>query len=340
MASESTPVTEIAEVLLRSLSLDPYQEVKSRLGVVGHPAYNLNKISLPKAGMPAPRQHKGGTISSQAESTPPPKISKKQAATSGSQICPSCSSPNPANGRFCSNCGFDLRQAEPEPAAEAAADAKPAAESEWTLVTISETGNDGERIKLQWREMVIGRSAEIRFPSDSLLSPKHARLTVDKERLYIDDLFSLNGTFLKLRDPIRLEPGDIFLMGRQLVRFDRFEQEATAKTRAADGTRYLGSPPPSGAFKLVQLGIAGTVQDVYCLPEGTVIIGRERGDIVFRNDQFMSSTHAQIEMAEDGNFYLSDLKSSNGTWVKIWERRQLVPNDFIFVGQQLFRVEG
>jgi hypothetical protein len=31
--------------------------------------------------------------------------------------------------------------------------------------------------------------------------------------------------------------------------------------------------------------------------------------------------------------------SSNGTWVKIWERRQLRTGDFIFLGQQLFRLE-
>ena len=52
----------------------------------------------------------------------------------------------------------------------------------------------------------------------------------------------------------------------------------------------------------------------------------------------MSSRHAQIYTGDDGNCYLVDLTSSNGTWIKIWEKTQLRHNDYIFMGQQLFRI--
>jgi pSer/pThr/pTyr-binding forkhead associated (FHA) protein len=52
----------------------------------------------------------------------------------------------------------------------------------------------------------------------------------------------------------------------------------------------------------------------------------------------MSSRHAQLFTGEDGQSYLVDLNSSNGTWIKIWEKTNLEKGDYIFMGQQLFRV--
>jgi len=163
-------------------------------------------------------------------------------------------------------------------------------------------------------------------------------LHIEKGSLFIEDLYSLNGTFLKLRDEVRLTPGDTFLMGRQVLRFERFEQAITPKTKSADGTRYMGSPSPGGSYKVLQIGIGGVVQNVYCLPESGAVLGREKGDIIFPHDKFMSSRHAQIYTGDDGNCYLVDLNSSNGTWIKIWERTNLQDGDFIFMGQQLFRI--
>ena len=89
---------------------------------------------------------------------------------------------------------------------------------------------------------------------------------------------------------------------------------------------------------MLQIGIGGVVQNVYCLPDSGAVLGREKGDIIFPHDKFMSSRHAQIYTGDDGHCYLVDLNSSNGTWIKIWERTKLHDNDFIFMGQQLFRV--
>src|SRR5690606_2832887 len=166
----------------------------------------------------------------------------------------------------------------------------------------------------------IGRSGDTRFPTDAFLSPEHARLVIEESQLHIEDLYSLNGTYIRIRDEVRLSPGDCFLMGRQVLRFERFEQTVTPKARSADGTRYMGSPPPGGQYKILQVGIGGVYQNVYCLSESGAVLGREKGDIVFPRDRFMSSRHAQIYPRDDGHYYLVDLNSSNGTWTKIWER--------------------
>ncbi len=272
-----------------------------------------------------------------------------ESADAQGSVCPSCHAANPPGMRFCVQCGGSLKgatpsaagarspepQREPPPPSEAAKQENP-----WDihLVSINEDGSDGISIPLEFLETTLGRDGDTRFPTDAFLSPKHARLHIEKGDLYIEDLYSLNGTFLKLSDEVRLTQGDSFLMGRQVLRFERFEQSITPKTKSSDGTRYMGSPAPGGNYKILQIGIGNIVQNVYCLPESGAVLGREKGDIIFPHDKFMSSRHAQIYSGEDGHCYLVDLNSSNGTWIKLWEKTQLRNGDYIFMGQQLFRV--
>ena len=208
------------------------------------------------------------------------------------------------------------------------------------LISINEDSTDGVRIPLKFNETILGRSGDSRFPSDAFLSPKHCRLLVEGQQLFIEDLDSLNGTYIRVRDEVLLHPGDCFIAGRQLLRFERFEQVVSNKARSVDGTRYMGSPSSGGDFKLVQIGVGNITQNVYCLSEGGAAFGREIGDIVFNKDRFMSGRHAQIFPREDGNYYLVDLNSSNGTWLKINSKTRLTHGDFIFLGQQLLRIES
>ena len=268
-------------------------------------------------------------------------------------VCPSCRAENPSGMRFCVECGGSLEapkvadagsqvpggavDREPPPPSKAAQEESP---WEMSLVCINEDGSDGKAIPLEYLETTMGRDADDRFPTDAFLSPKHARFHIEDGALYVEDLYSLNGTFIKLREETRLTPGDTILMGRQVLRFERFEQSITPKTKSSDGTRYMGSPAPGGSFKVLQIGIGGVVQNVYCLPEAGAVLGREKGDIVFPHDKFMSGRHAQIYTGDDGHCYLVDLNSSNGTWNKIWEKTKLDDADFMFMGQQLFRVQS
>ncbi len=76
-------------------------------------------------------------------------------------------------------------------------------------------------------ETVIGReSGDIVFTDDPFLSRRHAVLRMQggggslKKRFTLADLGSSNGTFLRIRDEVRLRSGDHFRIGQQLLRFD------------------------------------------------------------------------------------------------------------------------
>ncbi|MGA7118980.1 MAG: FHA domain-containing protein [Polyangiaceae bacterium] len=74
-------------------------------------------------------------------------------------------------------------------------------------------------------ETVIGReSGDIVFTDDPFLSRRHAVLRMQggthKRRFALADLGSSNGTFLRIREEVRLRAGDHFRIGQQLLRFD------------------------------------------------------------------------------------------------------------------------
>ncbi|MBN1946327.1 MAG: FHA domain-containing protein [Bradymonadales bacterium] len=263
---------------------------------------------------------------------------------SGDQVvCPQCKAVNPVGNRFCGGCGGRLLLAPKvalaevrRPAQVVAPIAQPTLRA--VLICINEDGSDGDHLVLSFGERIIGRTLDHRFSTDQFLSPRHSRLLLDSNGLQVEDLSSLNGTYLRIRDRVRLNPGDCFLMGRQVLRLDRFDHQINSHMRGPDGTRYMGSPVPGGKYKLVQLGIGGIVQNVYCLSNEGATLGRERGDIVFPADKFMSARHASVTIDQDERVFLSDINSSNGTWIKIVGRRMLNDQDYIFLGQQLFRV--
>ena len=65
---------------------------------------------------------------------------------------------------------------------------------------------------------------------------------------------------------------------------------------------------------------------------------REEGDIVYRDDAFMSRRHAAITW--DGRrALLTDLGSSNGTFVRLSGPTAIKSGDHVRMGDQLLRIE-
>ena len=64
----------------------------------------------------------------------------------------------------------------------------------------------------------------------------------------------------------------------------------------------------------------------------------ERGTITFPDDLFVSGSHCRLRR-QQGQTILSDLGSTNGTYIRIKEETALASGDFVLLGQQLFRVD-
>ncbi len=183
----------------------------------------------------------------------------------------------------------------------------------------------------------IGRSqGGLRVDTDQFLSPLHARFSIVDGELFVEDLDSLNGTWLRVSTQAELHHGDIFKVGQQVMRVDANEGRDSPSPATDDGTRRFGAPSP-GSFRVVQLGDDGSDRNVLFVQDDGCRIGRQIGDLVFTTDTYMSGTHALIAPRGQA-LILRDLSSRNGSWVKLKARTRLKLGDALMTGESVWRV--
>jgi len=67
----------------------------------------------------------------------------------------------------------------------------------------------------------IGREdGEITFPDDGYVSGSHCRIVGDEDGVFLEDLGSSNGTYMRVRKGQVIRPGSLILVGQQLFRVD------------------------------------------------------------------------------------------------------------------------
>jgi pSer/pThr/pTyr-binding forkhead associated (FHA) protein len=296
----------------------------SRCGTVLAPAA---EVQAPAAGPPpaSPLQNQPPPMSAAPPSSAPPPAGPPPAAA-------------PPQPRFDPNTGQPL-----------GADNKPAAKTMFfgalqqqavapRLVVIKGEGGDGVTYHLSGTTHVVGRSqGDITFSEDVFLSPEHAKFSVQNGRLFVQDLSNNNGVFVRIKRPMPLDHGDLFLVGEQLLEVD--SEPLPEYGASGAGTYFYGSPRPDGAFRVIQL-LAGGGEGLVKSATGTTLsMGREGNDLDFPDDRFISGHHAKLDLSDDAKVLLTDTGSRNGTFIRIKGAQELFHGDYLFVGQQLFRVE-
>ncbi|MEM6293819.1 MAG: FHA domain-containing protein [Myxococcota bacterium] len=207
------------------------------------------------------------------------------------------------------------------------------------LVVIKGEGGDGATYHLQQTSTSIGRSnGDITFAEDPFLSPEHAKFTAQDGRLFVQDAGSANGVFLRIKKPTPVADGTYLLVGEQLLRLRR--QPFTDGSPNENGTYYYGSPRPEARFQVIQCLAGGGEGRVTSAEDGSLSLGREGNTMNFPDDRFISGHHARLESAADSDdVVLTDTGSRNGTFIRLQGAQELFHGDYLFLGQQLLRVE-
>jgi pSer/pThr/pTyr-binding forkhead associated (FHA) protein len=201
------------------------------------------------------------------------------------------------------------------------------------LTLIRPDGTEGGVYPLQAGENLIGRGQGSLFDADPYLSPRHAEFQLIEGGLEIRDHRSLNGIFVRITEEEPLESGDSFRIGQELLRFDAINP----LTPLEDGTEIIGTPNPGYWGRLSVVVGRDLDGPAFPLFDDTARLGRERGDILFPEDGYVSGAHCELFMRE-GRVFLRDLGSSNGTFLRVRERRMVPSGSLMLMGQQLFRV--
>jgi len=303
---------------------------------------------LPKGGAAAPAPAAGGhdildegTYAGTGPALSPvaPRPAPAPEPETAPGTCPECQTANPPTNRFCASCGFKLEPkkaavvAPPPPKAKTVVPSEPL--SPFNLVALDAEGKDVGRHDIPRGESFVGRANGGLFASDSFLSPKHARLDARDGRLFIRDAGSLNGLFRKLLAEQRtsLKPGQMFRIGQELLVFDVL----AARPSTEDGVVRMGSASEGYAGRVSLVVGRKTASPSVPIPPHGLHLGRERGDVTFPEDGYVSGLHCKVTH-EAGETYVTDLGSSNGTFVQLLGECELKAGDILLMGQQLFRV--
>ncbi len=249
-------------------------------------------------------------------------------------VCRSCSTPVPMGHKFCGRCGAPVP---PEIlGARTQFFGQLQAPGKAKLILIRGEGVEGLSYQLNAEQHIVGRNGQLVFPDDPYVSPKHANFFYRQNKLVVKDEGSLNGVYIRVRQPVELSSGDFFLAGEQVFRMD-----ATAKANdqpGPDGTFFYSSPKHQTLFRITQLLQGGAPGMTVCARGASLQIGREGSELNFPADLYMSANHCKIEES-GGKFQLSDASSRNGTYVRLKAERELSHGDYLFVGRKLLRVE-
>ncbi|MDQ8165858.1 MAG: FHA domain-containing protein [Gemmatimonadota bacterium] len=109
--------------------------------------------------------------------------------------------------------------------------------------------------------------------------------------------------------------------------------EAPPKPKTAVFTaKGTGTSTP----KIAIIDDAGAVKQTITIDHAETSIGRIDGDMRFPSDPYLSPMHAQFSF-RDGQLFIRDLGSRNGTWLFIDTPYRLQDGDTILIGSQILR---
>ncbi|MGB9599858.1 MAG: FHA domain-containing protein, partial [Myxococcota bacterium] len=314
---------------------------------------------IPNIPDSVPKSSQAPTVPQKVEVVPPPipqsvppiPYSPPPVSSSAPVVqerrCPQCNNVIPPGFRFCGFCGYQVGGEQVDSQAKGRTVFMQAVmpvekpKPIFRAQVIKTDGTSGPIYTLSTKETMFGRARGlILLADDRYVSPLHGRFKLENDELYVVDENSLNGIYKKVNKEVEIHSQDYFRVGKQLLRFDtvREIEEVNFQRMEGDDSLQIGSTVLNIWGRVVQILEGARVGETRLLVNNPVVFGREVGDIVYPYDGFMSSKHAQIEMRES-KFYLKDLGSSNGTFIRIRGTERLENGDILLIGLSLIRIE-
>jgi pSer/pThr/pTyr-binding forkhead associated (FHA) protein len=170
-------------------------------------------------------------------------------------------------------------------------------------ISVRKEGVPDRHFPLHEGTFAVGRSGacEICIPVSSI-SRKHAAVTLREDTVWVEDLDSLNGTYIngtRIAEPTRLTPGEVVSLGELELRLQV----------AGQGDE----PIPEAWLQVISTGLKGLN---IVVPPPSAIIGRSHTADVQLNHPTVSRAHTLLRYSTDNKAWMiEDMSSSNRTYL-------------------------
>jgi len=116
-----------------------------------------------------------------------------------------CGEPLPKGAKYCPGCGMQLSKSQPR-----------------LCLVHRANGNPDQIVAIAGKELTIGKSPDCNLviTNDEYISRRHARIFETDGMVFLEDLNSSNGTFLRPKRAVILEVGDEILIGTTVFRLE------------------------------------------------------------------------------------------------------------------------
>jgi pSer/pThr/pTyr-binding forkhead associated (FHA) protein len=195
-------------------------------------------------------------------------------------------------------------------------------------LVMSQPGKSDQEFVLRPGTLIVGRAqiCDIVVP-DTRVSRSHASLECTPDRCVLKDLGSANGCWVNGRrvTEVSLNHSDLIAIGDSSLRFEDVSEDPSAELSmtAIAPNQEEGQDQDSDALpvevsntrepRLVVHTSNGTSE--VTIRDGPIRIGRDPRNEVVLNTRESSRIHATIERRGE-SFFIRDLHSTNGTWVR------------------------
>ncbi len=209
----------------------------------------------------------------------------------------------------------------------------------YKLQYIRKDGSVGAEHELKNSKLTLGRvEGDLKFPSDPQMAEVHAKFFVDRGQLYVEDMSGGKGVFVRLIATYMMQNNDVIMMGRHVFQFREKTEALAAGSATGTAITEIASLIKEPVAEFVAMTPQGVDENSrYPLLDQEVTWGRNRGTYIFPDDGFMSRAHAKVYQRGE-NFFLEDVGSRNGTFIKVRGKAPVPVGATVLVGGQLLRV--
>ena len=184
------------------------------------------------------------------------------------------------------------------------------------LVRVLPTGVEADEyaVRADGVTTIGRRGCGLSFPGDDSLAERHASISHGEAGYVLRDDGGASGTFLRVPPgrKRRLSDGDLLRAGRQFLLVARTEK----------------------GYEVAHYDATGTEVGRHALTARAIVCGRQAPDLTLdADDRTLSRRHLAFA-AGNGGLWVKDLKSVNGTYLRVRAAEALEHGDQIRVGQQ------